>query len=1037
MQKPKSKLVEGNPTGSALVMVVVLTVLLAAIGVLFVMASRIDEMSTSSIVKTHDLDLAVESVVELISESLTQDVTLAQQEAFDFPGWDNIRGDRWLSTINPDPNDPDTPADYSDDFYIWTKLTDLTGELQDWGKYSLLADIYLPVEANDIPHVPNWYTLPWYARDYQVAADADGDGVTDSIWIRLPGKTGARGEPIFAAVRIIDNCGMLNLNTAHSINSNSEGRYLSQVDYRRFLKGSDLGPIYYNNNNDYNLSDWNSIRLARQGGVRLPLDPDNEYHYNAIMNIENPLVNMRYPDFRYSLFDISDELEIRNRYILTSPYEARFERPDIANFTFDADGGIYSALSIPVQRGTARNFPNGGPPYSHFDAWKWRLDPNNFDNNYAYYDGLNPHQIDYRWKYDRRHICTFYSFDRNLRLGAYPQVTVYDQNGNFDYKILMPFKPDPSAVGTDIGQWTWDSSKLQYYYNYNNTLTRLQILKLLYAFRAYFLVKDHTPNIDPFTGEDIYTMDELKSAAKKSAQFVANMIDYADDDDVTTQGPFFDPLYGSQTNDNLTYINRDIIRQLIIDATVHLHQNDPTKIIDIGPDPQSNPDPRYEFGLGLDSADPDQTIYGYEKQPFIAEIATYNNSGDLYYAIELVNPYEDTIYLEGWQIKIGSYEYIIQGGDAIASGGPVRVPAATVGGSRQLGRLLLVDDANISGNPFEFTLPGLKGFGGIASGYIVQLQRPNPNPAKPDEFITVDKTIKEQTDNINMPGPGNGEYRVSKRDDKAWKFTNRDSYTTNDTSGTLGSANNVTLDPKGWQMPVADDNQPIGTLLDFERVLLIGNEDPNDTAGKKAITEKVSEAWTSKPGDESEIRNNIRLKKPNPLSLFKLTPLDYVCVMSRPEGNLPGRININTATMEVIRAAIPPNNSWDPKPEQIAKSIVARRNDQPLIGNPFTRITDLLVLDGFKQFSDPNNLTGVGDPDMRGDFEERDWLLSKVANTMTVRSDTFTAYILVRLGHNGPEKRMIAIFDRSKTNPWDKITKKPRIVALHPVPDPR
>ena len=86
---------------------------------------------------------------------------------------------------------------------------------------------------------------------------------------------------------------------------------------------------------------------------------------------------------------------------------------------------------------------------------------------------------------------------------------------------------------------------------------------------------------------------------------------------------------------------------------------------------------------------------------------------------------------------------------------------------------------------------------------------------------------------------------------------------------------------------------------------------------------------------------------------------------------------------------------------------------------------------------DPN---GVGDPDIRGDFEERDWILSAVANKLTVRSDVFTAYILVRLGHNGPQRRMIAIFDRSNVSiPLRKGQKpdKPRIIALHPVPDPR
>jgi hypothetical protein len=68
------------------------------------------------------------------------------------------------------------------------------------------------------------------------------------------------------------------------------------------------------------------------------------------------------------------------------------------------------------------------------------------------------------------------------------------------------------------------------------------------------------------------------------------------------------------------------------------------------------------------------------------------------------------------------------------------------------------------------------------------------------------------------------------------------------------------------------------------------------------------------------------------------------------------------------------------------------------------------------------------------DFEERDLIFSRISNLVTVRSDFFTAYILVRIGNDGPQKRVVAILDRSDVlAPTDKA----RIVALHPVPDPR
>jgi hypothetical protein len=65
---------------------------------------------------------------------------------------------------------------------------------------------------------------------------------------------------------------------------------------------------------------------------------------------------------------------------------------------------------------------------------------------------------------------------------------------------------------------------------------------------------------------------------------------------------------------------------------------------------------------------------------------------------------------------------------------------------------------------------------------------------------------------------------------------------------------------------------------------------------------------------------------------------------------------------------------------------------------------------------------GAYDPNADSrDYEERDWILGQVANILTVRSDTFTAYILIRTQDATPtggtvqfrDKRLVAIFDRS------------------------
>jgi hypothetical protein len=97
---------------------------------------------------------------------------------------------------------------------------------------------------------------------------------------------------------------------------------------------------------------------------------------------------------------------------------------------------------------------------------------------------------------------------------------------------------------------------------------------------------------------------------------------------------------------------------------------------------------------------------------------------------------------------------------------------------------------------------------------------------------------------------------------------------------------------------------------------------------------------------------------------------------------------------------------------------------------------DTIDLAGFPDLTTDG--PGLGDG-IAEDFEERDIIFSRISNLVSVRSDVFTAYILVRIGADGPQKRAIAILDRSGVNKTHVISPdgKVRIVALHYVPDPR
>jgi hypothetical protein len=60
--------------GSALIMTIVLTVMLAAVAVMFIAVARMDKAATSNIASNKMLDSAAMSIVELINEQLIYDV---------------------------------------------------------------------------------------------------------------------------------------------------------------------------------------------------------------------------------------------------------------------------------------------------------------------------------------------------------------------------------------------------------------------------------------------------------------------------------------------------------------------------------------------------------------------------------------------------------------------------------------------------------------------------------------------------------------------------------------------------------------------------------------------------------------------------------------------------------------------------------------------------------------------------------------------------------------------------------------------------
>jgi hypothetical protein len=163
------------------------------------------------------------------------------------------------------------------------------------------------------------------------------------------------------------------------------------------------------------------------------------------------------------------------------------------------------------------------------------------------------------------------------------------------------------------------------------------------------------------------------------------------------------------------------------------------------------------------------------------------------------------------------------------------------------------------------------------------------------------------------------------------------------------------------------------------------------------------------------------------------------------ETRVKGRININTAPAFVL-AQLPwmryRYNSVTQTVEDTfdrAMKVVQYRN-----GNlAFKSTAGLMQVPEMRELASDTSNNGFDvvprGPDLTpdtvvDDLEERDLIFTRISDLVTVRSDVFTAYVLVRIGTDGPQKRVVAILDRSRV----KSASDPvRVLALEQTPDPR
>jgi len=362
--------VKQKPIGSALILTVVLTSLLAIVGVLFVMMSRVDKIATSAVADSKESNFAIETIIARISEELILDVPgVEETEYYDYPG----SQDRWLASLEP--------YESSGNYY-WRQISNVTG--------------YLSGHTTDIQAkvLPEYAPITITDSNQPVAnADADGDGVGDSKWIKLDDITSNKGKPIYAAIRIIDNGGMLNANTAFKFDPNGSREMVDGSNQLQINLMALAGrPDYPSTSAD----ETDLLKARANNGDDIDYLDLNKYKKEVIWRYGEP-------NGLYTPFDISDELELRYRFLLNNTsIDTRLE-----------EWGVEfrrNAISTPVTTGG-----------QELDNWfKRAYDSGGIDPNYTY-----------------RHITTTYNMDRTIDPNGVKSVNINTDPLDKIYEALL------------------------------------------------------------------------------------------------------------------------------------------------------------------------------------------------------------------------------------------------------------------------------------------------------------------------------------------------------------------------------------------------------------------------------------------------------------------------------------------------------------------------------------------------------------------------------------------------------------------------
>ena len=375
------------------------------------------------------------------------------------------------------------------------------GDLAPWQLDYAPYNVDLPIPSKPPLQLPSGHR-----------ADADGDGVADARWHRLEHSKDTNGEYIYAAVRIIDNSSMLNINTAGGkppINSGQwDGTKLSDIDLASMALHTSDNP-----------SELFNFRISGKRNAPPTHISTETYHHEVARRLLNP-------NMRCHLFGIVDEIELRYRFMLNSDIKTMSEM--VWPYTIAPNGSGSKKRPFNRKKG--------------LHTWYQKVADDYTDRNHAIYN-QKPNL------YTKRHIMTTLSKSRELRPTGNITDAVLRQLGMASTPGLRKFDLHLPAHLADGVEGRYEKEAM-----------RLFIKQLAGA------IYRGLPN-DTIIGEKVSPNDRRITMAW---QYAINIIDYQDYDGAATNGNDRPTLYYDAISDT-TYVGVENEKS-VIDNTLQISE---------------------------------------------------------------------------------------------------------------------------------------------------------------------------------------------------------------------------------------------------------------------------------------------------------------------------------------------------------------------------------------------------------------------------------------------------------------------------------